>query len=970
MDQPDWRIYEGAIKTIYGPGHPLQFNSGGTPDALRDLTPAHIRSFHAAHYFLANMGAIVSVPADVTLTAALQHVDALLTRVERQRPERAIETEDTLPTPKPTPAGEIRFVEYPHRNDQQPGAVYLAWPANREIDVAERTLLELFLSAFAGDPATNLYKRLIDSKTREIPLGAQSVSGSTITDQGIPVIVEFGDVPVAKMNVQELGDLRARVMEELARVAALPAGSGELKDFNDRVRSRIIEKRRSLAKFVNSPPGFGLRSTGDGWIAQLHDLNKQGGFKRSLTMKPILASIEQAIAQPGNIWTAKLASWKLTSEQPWVLAAKPDTALAIRQQQERAARGAAEIARLKTQYGAPSDQTALERYRADYDAGTKVIDEASARVTPPRFVDKPPLTLDDQLQFKSSQLTGGIPLVSSTFTSMAGATTGIALRLDGVPADKLLYLAALPALLTRVGVIDNGRPVSFEDMSERLRLEILRLSADFTTNAKNERVELTVRGSGNDVTESRRAVEWMRLALFHPDWRPENLPRIRDLLDQMVNSLRRTPQTSEENWVRPVATAYWRQHNPLFLTATSFMTQTHQIHRLRWMLKAATAEQRAATMTELNELAGFKGTRAELKAVLAPLAAGQNAVLADAAKDLDATLAEVPDSSLGMDWVRLCREMADDLAVGPEATLATLDTLRKDILKTANARLFIVGSTAAQQTLATSVTALVGELGRAPVTRVKYGADKLVDMHLRERDNTVTAPRYVGLLNPNSQSGVFLNSAPGATMEDTDRDKVLDYLAAIVYAGGGSHSVFTKTIGAGLAYSNGLGASPVTGRIQYYAERTPDLPQTLQFVVEYLKAARPDPTLVEYAIAQSFTGTRAANSYESRGEAMSQNLADGLTPAIVSRFHKQILELRTLGPALVEELTKRKNTLPARVLPGLSAGTATTAGTVLFVIGPEKQFASWEQYLASVEGQTTTVARLYPRDFWLPAAWR
>jgi len=33
---------------------------------------------------------------------------------------------------------------------------------------------------------------------------------------------------------------------------------------------------------------------------------------------------------------------------------------------------------------------------------------------------------------------------------------------------------------------------------QRLRLEVLSLTADFTTNAKTERVELTMRGSGNE----------------------------------------------------------------------------------------------------------------------------------------------------------------------------------------------------------------------------------------------------------------------------------------------------------------------------------------------------------------------------------------------------------------------------------------------------------------------------------------
>ena len=98
---------------------------------------------------------------------------------------------------------------------------------------------------------------------------------------------------------------------------------------------------------------------------------------------------------------------------------------------------------------------------------------------------------------------------------------------------------------------------------------------------------------------------------------------------------------------------------------------------------------------------------------------------------------------------------------------------------------------------------------------------------------------------------------------------------------------------------------------------------------------------------------------------MSQNLADGLTPAIVSRFRKQVLAQRALGPKLADELSRRLHALPARVLPGLGAAPSRIPDTVIFVIGPEKQFASWEQYLTSVEKEKTTVLRLYPRDFWL-----
>jgi hypothetical protein len=107
-------------------------------------------------------------------------------------------------------------------------------------------------------------------------------------------------------------------------------------------------------------------------------------------------------------------------------------------------------------------------------------------------------------------------------------------------------------------------------MSERLRKEILSLNADFSTNSRTARVELVVRGAGNDAAEAQRAIQWMDLALFHPDWRVENLARIRDLVDQTLSGLRRTTQTAEENWVQGVSNAYWRQDNPLLLATTSF----------------------------------------------------------------------------------------------------------------------------------------------------------------------------------------------------------------------------------------------------------------------------------------------------------------------------------------------------------------------------------------------------------------
>jgi hypothetical protein len=172
-----------------------------------------------------------------------------------------------------------------------------------------------------------------------------------------------------------------------------------------------------------------------------------------------------------------------------------------------------------------------------------------------------------------------------------------------------------------------------------------------------------------------------------------------------------------------------------------------------------------------------------------------------------------------------------------------------------------------------------------------------------------------------------------------------------------------KTWAAGLAYSNGIRPRLLDGRLNYYAERTPELPQTLKFVITELKKAKPDASLTDYAIAEAFEGSRAASTYEDRGESMADDLADGLTPEIVARFHQAILELRK-DPKLSDELFRRMTLVDAQVLPGMGAKAKTVAGGVYFTIGPEKQFAAYEQYLKQAEGADAKLFRLYPRDFW------
>jgi hypothetical protein len=287
-------------------------------------------------------------------------------------------------------------------------------------------------------------------------------------------------------------------------------------------------------------------------------------------------------------------------------------------------------------------------------------------------------------------------------------------------------------------------------------------------------------------------------------------------------------------------------------------------------------------------------------------------------------------------------------------------------LSTGGARLFVIASSATQAQLTAGIQQLTAGLANAPFKKAAYQTTRRVDARLQAREPAAgpAAPLFVGLLNANSQGGVFVNSAPLTSYHDTDRQKLLDYLSVNLYGGGGAHSVFMKTIGAGLAYSNGISVSLASGRIGYYAERTPELPQTLKFVINVIKTAQPDASLTDYAVAGAFQSTRVASSYETRGEGIAADLADGLTPETITRFHQAILDLKK-WPDLEAELFHRQPLVDAKVLPGMGTSAKDVAGAVYFVIGPEKQMAAWEQYLQQADAPDTRVWRLYPRDFWL-----
>ena len=966
MNNPNWALFRQIGLDLYGAHHPLGYNAGGEPSGIREMTPADIRAFHARHYFLANMGAVVSLPRSPSvaqpLAEELARIDQILNVAQPSPVALKPETEDALPRPQPTAAGSVQIVDFPFENEQQPSYVGLAWPPTRKLDAKDTLLLSLFLDSFAGDTSTDLYRVFINGSTRKMDIGAEGVFGYLSQDQGDPVVIGLTGVAASNLNETKVKAIRAVVMSELAHISALPDGSKELRDFNALVRGRVVDQRRQLSKLVNSPPGFGARDTGSFWMEHLYHLNRAPGFRKAVTQKPDLDAIDQMLTSGTNIWREDLKRWRLLGTEPYGIAAHPSPALLKKQRQESQDRIQAEVRLLKTKYKVTDDQAAIRRYETDYDAETGHLDEIARSTPPEKFLDSPPLTLDDQLEYKETKLPDGVPLVSSFFDNMTSATTALALRLDVVPETDLPLVSLLPALLTETGVIMDGKPIPYERMQEMIRKEILDLSAEFRNNLRSNRVELLVQGSGNDLNESRRAMEWMQAVLAHPDWRPENLPRIRDLVEQSVSRLRATEQNSEEAWVMNPVLAYWKQTNPLYLTTASFLTRAWNADRLKWMLKdAGSALERKTLAARVSALGDETGSRAELKTRLDRLMQ-ESGVMKDVAADLAQLLPDLPDASFASDWNYLCHQIGSDLLVTPEKTLDRLNALRASLLNTGNARVWMVGSRANLARLQQPLDQLASELKNANPARAGYGSDRRIDVRLRDHQGDTAVPRFVGLFDPNMAGGVMATILPFVSYDDTGRDAQLDYLASRLFAGYGAHGIFTKTIGVGLAYSNGLRGSLHDGYAGYYAERMPEIPQTLHFAIDVVKKGPRDPQLADYVIAMAFQESNAALSYEARAEAIANDLADGLPPERVKTFREAILTLRK-DPNLAEEIFRRMDAVYGKLLPGYGPGAKNTPGAVYYIIGNDKQFGAMDADVQAREHEH--VYKLYPRDYWL-----
>lgn len=978
---------------LRGPGHPLAVNQGGIPAAIRRMRPAEIRTFHGERYYLANMGLVLVPPSGEALPRTLRRMERTLSEVESAPAAgaRVFDPAALPPSRRSPPAVEVLAV--PGLDAGEAGLAFFVWLPPRPVGGVDGLLDRLLLEGLGGGTG-ELRRRWLDGATRRLDVDAAWL-GAWLDDGPQPLArIVVGGLDPSWITEDGLSELRDDAQAAIAEVAAFAEGDERLAEWKTRAESTLLAMQRRSRGLLDAPPGFGERGCGDFWRKHLQRLNDEGdGGRLRVDETALFDAALERLRAPGNPFAGAVDRLGLLGGAQ-VLGTRCDPALNAAKEAGRAARLEAFADSLRRLWNLPR-AAALERFAADDERVAAELAAAAAAVPLPELHVDPPLGVDTELVMVEGVLPRETPVLAALFESMAGLRVDLAFDLSRTPANDRRWLDLWPRWLDDAGLADGeGGRLDHAELSEALQREVAGAWAANEVDWELPRAELVLSGQGADPAEALLALRWLGRFVRRADWSTENLPRLRDLARRRLASLRQGRQGAEEGWVDAPAGAWLRQDRPELLHAGCFLTQEHDAFALAWDLQDA-GEATAATAAAIRavgawaEKAGPSAARAGLAAWLelpdtaspADWAAAAAALglpsggtlgvdietLRLAAYDLQAESAELPPSSFAGDWSFLAERMARGLETAPSAVLAEIAAAWQRLLSTAPLRVWVTGSSEGWRLLEPELAAWIDALpARRPSLDPRLlpvFRQPIVD---RLTGRGVATSRAVGLLHPAGAGGVMQAWTPLTRRSERDPEALLDHLAASLYAGGSAHGVFMRTWAAGLAYSNGLRAREASGRFTYYAERCPDVAQTLGFVEQVVGAeGETDAGRVRTALAGCFGGSLAARDFAERSSSAARRMQLEGGEEELAGFRRALLELAE-DPALPQRLEARRRAVHARLFPGLALpGEAVSPQARWFLIGPEAQFAAFEDYLDERRAGVELV-RLHPRDFWLP----
>jgi Zn-dependent M16 (insulinase) family peptidase len=963
-------------KQVFGESNPFGFNIGGDPSEMRGVRPVEIRQFHDAHYRLGQgTGFIFVFPAKEDVASFLARISGEFERLPQVEPP-ARETRSAAAAPKypvkPSASKEPKIYPFPSSSELDRGEIRFGWVPVAVRSQVDLRLRQLLMRALADGEQSLLYKSLVDTKTKELDSEATSIEASVSLESSPWLPAEFiglRGIPGNHISAELIERFRNHIGGKIAMISGYQDDSTELQAFNRLVVSYAKAWKRDQRVWIKSAPLFSTEYRTD-WKEHLNYLEMDSSFVRSLSDEKVWEGVEQRIQSGKNLWRQVIHDAHLL-DTPYATASVPSHQLVTEIEADRQRRIQDKLKQLEQVYGVTHEQEALARYEQAERKKTAEIDKLDAQIARPRFTEHPPLTNDDDVQYRQFQI-NSVPVIAVLFDGTPTVDIGLSFDLRALPPKYYKYLPMLPRFFDSVGLRTPDRLVSYADLMAQTQKNLSSFSIDYDSNAISRREDLAIRGSAASLEDFEHALTLISETVRFSNIDLSNLDRLQDLVDERLAEEDRYGKGEDSSWFWGPAQAFRHQDDALYLALNSHYTQSHWDSRLKWLVHRPVHPDEIDRLTRFADqtLASLQGLSAgELSNRLSQMQ------LTGLEKELvsywQRSIASFPENELIAGLRQLTTEVRHDLTVGPAQTIQELKELRDIIIDPGKLKVDITIDPGLLDQARPALSRFLQSLPHPtnprnvqepPSASTRSDAPIMRRIERRAGVGPVDYPWYVGLQDSPNASGGAVFSSDFIGYSQLKHDALITVLSSKIGTGSAPHSFHMKALEAGLAYANSVSCDPSVKLLWYYADRVPDLAALVQLVNSYAATIPEirDPTLLDYVLQKSFPFPRSMSTFTDRGKQLAQDIYDGNDPRKIRRFSEEILNLRS-DPNLQSEIMQAslRSIAPVLLRPGFE-DVQRSDKSIFFLVGPERLLSDAEKRL-----RIPRLLRLYPSDFWV-----
>jgi hypothetical protein len=958
---------------IYGKDHPFCLDSGGSPAALRTLTPAEVREFYEKHYALGpNLGMILLIPPQEKLEPFLGELEEFLRPYGNSNTKVGVETHVARPGTDKT----IEFVSIPRESSSHPVDLTLGWPVIHDASLKNRVELTLLLSLLSDGSGSVLYKSMVDQKRREFDTGVTDVSMSLGNEYGTDSVRAYlMGIPGDRLTPELAEKLRKHVSGKIAQVARYEPGSPALRELNALALDRLTYLERSTRVWESNPPQFGNASTAD-WKRRLELVSASPGFKKYIGMHAERHSLQEHLKKAQetgrNLWKEVIHRNGLM-EVPFAVAGKSDPALFKNIETQRKARIERKLSELKKAYAESDDQKALARFEKEQHAEKERMTASRSLAEKPQFVKSPPLTPYEGVRSRTHKW-DGVPITDVVFSRSNELAWGMGMNLNGIPERLQIYVSVLPDFMTSVGLRERDQVTDYSEVERLITRDVLSFTAfNHYDTEGSDRYDLRLGAEATHIGEYEASLRLADRILRSSDFSVENLPRIREVMDQKIlgakGFLVHFPSSSLD---MPNFDIRY-QDRPMFLSLHSEFHRIHSYSRLRWRFRRAPTEVELTSAQQFVDsfIRGIQGLdRDAIKTRLNE--ANPEGLAGEVVQNWRNVLNDLPSHQLQSGLMRVWKEAKNEMSYGNSKAVSDLKELRDMLVNRSRMRLYRVGTPKSlKETQAVTRRFLEG----LPEFRVEKSKPrrgrKLFFDNLKERgvETARQFPLALGFVDPEIVDGHLNLSAKIPRYQDAQGKRLFELLSSNLFGGGGAHTFYMKAWEAGISYGGGIRGNPETGWVSFNGRRSMAIPEILHLISatrdEMWKKPEAFSTseLWDYTLSQFFW-TYEDEPLVTRAVALVNFLWSGKKLDQRRSFSKKILDLPRSQANRDSLVQNARSVLSKLKVPDVTDDELTIAlrkeaQTIYLFVAPEEQLKPLDALFPA-----NGLVRIYPSDFW------